>query len=210
MRRTGAKPRHNFEKAGKEAACVARRRRKARGTRGGGMGWAWNGRREHSRRAASGLWRGRRTRGHVGSRWSARELARGAEFGRATIWREGRAALGGAKAALGRGSYGGVMNRRFEVLECVETSLPFVRVPGEMMWELLEYISWHRVLTRYDYRDHPLHRVLPVPGSRHGENGCWTIGRVPGKSGIAAGRGAAPRWPERRADSARGFLRTPP
>jgi hypothetical protein len=43
------------------------------------------------------------------------------------------------------------MNQKFEVLESAETGMPFVRVPGEVIWELVEYFSWQRVRTEYNY-----------------------------------------------------------
>ncbi len=44
------------------------------------------------------------------------------------------------------------MTRKFEVLECMETGMPYVRVPGEMIWELVEFFSWQRVRTEYDFK----------------------------------------------------------
>jgi len=29
--------------------------------------------------------------------------------------------------------------------------MPYVRVPGEMIWELVEFFSWQRVRTEYNY-----------------------------------------------------------
>ncbi len=43
------------------------------------------------------------------------------------------------------------MSREFEVLICEETGMPCVRVPGEAMWDLLEYLSQQRVRTTYDF-----------------------------------------------------------
>ncbi len=43
------------------------------------------------------------------------------------------------------------MNGMFEVLEGEETGVPYVCVPGEMIWELVEFFSWQRVRTEYDY-----------------------------------------------------------
>ena len=43
-----------------------------------------------------------------------------------------------------------------EVLLCKETGVPYLEVPSEFMWQLLEYFALHRVRTIYDYDTHHL------------------------------------------------------
>ena len=43
------------------------------------------------------------------------------------------------------------MRSKLQVLESKPTGIPYAQVPAQAMWDLVEYLSWHRVLASYDY-----------------------------------------------------------
>src|SRR6185295_17910287 len=46
-----------------------------------------------------------------------------------------------------------VMRENLQVQLGADRGVPFVDVPLGEMWELVEYLSWHRVLANYDYAE---------------------------------------------------------
>ena len=43
------------------------------------------------------------------------------------------------------------MVKQLKVLQCERTGIPFLKIPGEAMWDLLEFLSWHQVQAEYEY-----------------------------------------------------------
>jgi len=43
------------------------------------------------------------------------------------------------------------MIKQLKVLQCERTGIPFLKIPGEAMWDLLEFLSWHQVQAEYEY-----------------------------------------------------------
>ena len=45
------------------------------------------------------------------------------------------------------------MIQTFGISTCQRTGMPYVCVPGDAIWSLLEFLSWQRVRTSYDYEN---------------------------------------------------------